>query len=140
MDLFTSRGEVGPRAGSSRGNLKDWFLNMKGRRPLGGRTATPDPYAKRGDLRNWFLNRRGFGGVEFKPDPSDYIDYTPWRLFNGGGLASLAEAQPQKVPMTDEQKDYIYDYMIDFMMKQKMQEQREMEGRILPFNYEGLEV
>ena len=42
--------------------------------------------------------------------------------------------------MTDDQKDYLYDYMLDFMMKQKMQEQREMEGRIPPFNYEGLEV
>ena len=67
MDLFKTQGEVGPSPDSSRGNLKDWFLNMKGRRPF-GRTARPDPDAKRGDWVDWFLNRRGlagkFGGSE----------------------------------------------------------------------------
>ena len=76
--------------------------------------------------------------------------------FDDGGIATLPEfdipdymtkdyymqqvVPKEKVPMTDDQKDYLYDYMLDFMMKQKMQEQREMEGRIPPFNYEGLEV
>ena len=46
--------------------------------------------------------------------------------------------EPKK--LTDEQKDYLYDYMLDFMFKQKQREQQEMEGRIPPFNYEGLEV
>ena len=65
--------------------------------------------------------------------------------FNDGGIATLPEMQqPEmqqpKVPMTDEQKDYLFDYMMDFMMKQKMREQQEMEGRIPEFSYEGLEV
>ena len=63
--------------------------------------------------------------------------------FNDGGIATLPETQSMqqpKVPMTDEQKDYLYDYMLDFMMKQRMKEQKEMEGKIPPFNYEGLEV
>ena len=38
-------------------------------------------------------------------------------------------------------KDFLYDYMLDFYDETKMQrEQKEMEGRIPPFNYEGLEV
>jgi len=63
--------------------------------------------------------------------------------FDDGGIATLPETQSMqqpKVPMTDEQKDYLYDYMLDFMMKQRMKEQKEMEGKIPPFNYEGLEV
>ena len=63
--------------------------------------------------------------------------------FDDGGIATLPETQSMqqpKVPMTDEQKDYLYDYMLDFMIKQRMKEQKEMEGKIPPFNYEGLEV
>ena len=67
--------------------------------------------------------------------------------FDDGGIATLPEGkteepgmQKPKVPMTDEQKDYLFDYMMDFMMKQRAREQQEMEGRIPPFNYEGLEV
>jgi len=67
--------------------------------------------------------------------------------FEDGGIATLPEGkteepgmQQPRVPMSDEQKDYLFDYMMDFMMKQKMREQQEMEGKIPPFNYEGLEV
>ncbi len=67
--------------------------------------------------------------------------------FDEGGIATLPEGnteepgmQQPKVPMTDEQKDYLFDYMMDFMMKQKMREQQEMEGKIPRFNYKGLEV
>ena len=64
--------------------------------------------------------------------------------FNEGGIATLPTPEgmqkKERVPLTDEQKDFLYDYMIDFMIKQKQREQREMKGRILPFNYEGLEV
>tara|TARA_R100000951_G_scaffold104086_1_gene97127 strand:- start:283 stop:834 length:552 start_codon:yes stop_codon:yes gene_type:complete len=71
--------------------------------------------------------------------------------FNDGGIATLAGDLEQKMTpldpqqinpkkLTDEQKDYLYDYMLDFMFKQKQREQMENEGRIPPFNYEGLEV
>ena len=64
--------------------------------------------------------------------------------FNEGGIATLPTPEgmqkKERVPLTDEQKDFLYDYMIDFMIKQKQREQREMKGRIPPFNYEGLEV
>jgi len=63
--------------------------------------------------------------------------------FDDGGIATLPTPegmQRERVPLTDEQKDFLYDYMIDFMIKQKQREQREMKGRIPPFNYEGLEV
>ncbi len=72
-------------------------------------------------------------------------------FFNDGGIATLTEDLEQRMTtpdpqmiepkkLTDEQKDYLYDYMLDFMFKQKQREQQEMEGRIPPFNYEGLEV
>jgi hypothetical protein len=64
--------------------------------------------------------------------------------FDDGGIATLPTPEgmqkKERVPLTDEQKDFLYDYMIDFMIKQKQREQREMKGRIPPFNYEGLEV
>ena len=63
--------------------------------------------------------------------------------FDDGGIATLPTPegmQREKVPLTDEQKDYLYDFMLDFMFKQRQREQQEMEGRIPPFNYEGLEV
>ena len=46
----------------------------------------------------------------------------------------------ERVPLTDEQKDFLYDFMLDFMFKQKQREQMEQESIIPPFNYEGLEV
>ena len=64
-------------------------------------------------------------------------------IFDDGGIATLPTPegmQREKVPLTDEQKDYLYDFMLDFMFKQRQREQQEMEGRIPPFNYEGLEV
>ena len=83
------------------------------------------------------------GSYDFDDDDARVgIDYS--MSFDDGGIATLPTPEgmqkKEKVPMTDDQKDYLYDYMLDFMMKQKMQEQREMEGRIPPFNYEGLEV
>ena len=88
MDLFSSKGGTfGPSPGSSRGNLKDWFLNMKGRRPF-GRTIRPEDDSERGDWLDWFLNREGFAG-EFSG--SDWGKYSPsfydnsYTLFNDGG-------------------------------------------------------
>ena len=63
--------------------------------------------------------------------------------FDDGGIATLPTPegmQRERVPLTDEQKDYLYDYMLDFMFKQKQREQMEQESIIPPFNYEGLEV
>ena len=85
----------------------------------------------------------GIGGKYDFDDENAGIGLNYSMSFDKGGIASLPETkkpQPEKVPLSDDQKDYLYDYMIDFMMKQKQREQREMEGRIPPFNYEGLEV
>jgi hypothetical protein len=63
--------------------------------------------------------------------------------YDDGGIATLPTPegmQRERVPLTDEQKDYLYDYMLDFMFKQKQREQMEQESIIPPFNYEGLEV
>ena len=81
-------------------------------------------------------------GGEYDIDDNEYGFNAGYKFeFDEGGIASLPETQQsEKVPMTDEQKDYLYDYMLDFMMKQRMREQQEMEGKIPPFNYEGLEV
>jgi len=88
MDLYLSKGGTfGPSPGSSRGNLEDWFLNMKGRRPF-GRTISPEDDSERGDWLDWFLNREGFAG-EFSG--SDWGKYSPsfydnsYTLFNDGG-------------------------------------------------------
>ena len=93
------------------------------------------------------------GSVGTQVRPYDYggTMFPSIELDNDEGIASLPEGKMEpdletmlpnaaRTPMTDDQKDYLYDYMIDFMMKQKQREQREMEGRIPPFNYEGLEV
>ena len=88
MDLFSSKGGTfEPSPGSSRGNLKDWFLNMKGRKPF-GRTIRPEDDSERGDWLDWFLNREGLAG-EFSG--SDWGEYSPsfydtsYTLFNDGG-------------------------------------------------------
>jgi len=92
-----------------------------------------------------------FGG-EYDYGTDDYgLDFGYKFGFDEGGIATLTEDLEQRMTtpdpqmiepkkLTDEQKDYLYDYMLDFMFKQKQREQREMEGRIPPFNYEGLEV
>jgi hypothetical protein len=98
----------------------------------------------------------GIGGKYDFDDEEGKIGATYSMTFDDGGIATLPEfdipdymtkdhymqqvVPKEKVPMTDDQKDYLYDYMLDFMFKQKQREQREMKGRILPFNYEGLEV
>jgi len=72
------------------------------------------------------------GGMATLPTPHD-----------NEGIATLPtpeRMQRERVPLTDEQKDYLYDYMLDFMFKQKQREQMEQESIIPPFNYEGLEV
>jgi hypothetical protein len=72
------------------------------------------------------------GGMATLPTPHDYE-----------GIATLPTPegmQRERVPLTDEQKDFLYDYMLDFMFKQKQREQMEQESIIPPFNYEGLEV
>ena len=81
-------------------------------------------------------------GGEYDIDDNEYgLNFGYKFGFDEGGIASLPKTNEMgKTPMTDEQKDYLYDYMLDFMMKQRMREQQEMEGRIPPFNYEGLEV
>ena len=96
-------------------------------------------------------------GGEYDYGSNDYgLDFGYKFGFDEGGIATLPEfdipdymtkdqymqqmVPKEKVPMSDEQKDYLYDYMLDFMMKQRMREQQEMEGRVPPFNYEGLEV
>jgi len=81
-------------------------------------------------------------GGEYDYGSNDYgLDFGYKFGFDEGGIASLPKTnETPKTPMTDEQKDYLYDYMLDFMMKQRMREQQEMEGKIPPFNYEGLEV
>jgi len=80
MDFFSSQGTAQPSPGSSKGNWKDWFLDMKGRKPF-GRTISPDD-DERGDWIEWFLNREGPAG-RFRGSrrPRYDIDY----LFNGGG-------------------------------------------------------
>ena len=81
-------------------------------------------------------------GGEYDIDDNEYgLNFGYKFGFDEGGIASLPKTNEMgKTPMTDEQKDYLYDYMLDFMMKQRMREQQEMEGRVPPFNYEGLEV
>ena len=72
------------------------------------------------------------GGIATLPTPHDYE-----------GIATLPTPegmQRERVPLTDEQKDYLYDYMLDFMFKQKQREQMEQKSIVPPFNYEGLEV
>ena len=80
MDFFASQGTAQPSTGSSRGNWKDWFLDMEGRQPF-GRTISPDD-DERGDWMDWFLNREGPAG-RFRGSrrPRYGINY----LFNGGG-------------------------------------------------------
>ena len=92
-----------------------------------------------------------FGG-EYDIDDNQYgLDFGYKFGFDDGGIATLTEDLEQRMTtpdpqmiepkkLTDEQKDYLYDYMLDFMFKQKQRERQEMEGRIPPFNYEGLEV
>ena len=91
-------------------------------------------------------------GGEYDYGTNDYgLDFGYKFSFDDGGIATLTEDLEQRMTtpdpqmiepkkLTDEQKDYLYDYMLDFMFKQKQREQQEMEGRIPPFNYEGLEV
>ena len=72
------------------------------------------------------------GGIATLPTPHD-----------NEGIATLPtpeRMQRERVPLTEEQKNYLYDYMLDFMFKQKQREQMEQENIIPPFNYEGLEV
>ena len=83
------------------------------------------------------------GNYDFDDNQYDFnLGYK--MTFDDGGIATLPTPEGmqkrERVPLTDEQKDYLYDYMLNFMFKQKQREQQEMEGRIPPFNYEGLEV
>ena len=93
MDFFASQETAVPSTGSSGGNWKDWFLDMKGRKPF-GRTAYPDPDAERGDWIDWYLNREGPAG-KFRGSkrPRYGINY----LFNGGGSVQSGPRTRQKL-------------------------------------------
>ena len=93
MDFFASQETAVPSTGSSGGNWKDWFLDMKGRKPF-GRTAYPDPDAVRGDWIDWYLNREGPAG-KFRGSkrPRYGINY----LFNGGGSVQSGPRTRQKL-------------------------------------------
>ena len=83
-------------------------------------------------------------GGDYDFDDNQYDFNLGYKMtFDDGGIATLPTPegmQRERVPLTDEQKDYLYDYMLDFMFKQKQREQMEQESIIPPFNYEGLEV
>ena len=84
-------------------------------------------------------------GGQYDIDDNQYgLDFGYKFSFEDGGIASLTTPEGmqenERVPLTDEQKDYLYDYMLDFMFKQKQREQMENEGRIPPFNYFDMEV
>ena len=84
-------------------------------------------------------------GGQYDIDDNQYgLDFGYKFSFEDGGIASLPTPERmqenERVPLTDEQKDYLYDYMLDFMFKQKQREQMENEGRIPPFNYFDMEV
>ena len=85
MDLFKSKGSAKPSSGSKEGDWKDWFLDMKGRRPF-GKSASPTAGSEKGDLMDWYLNRTGpFGKFNREEEEYDYLDYNPYMLFNEGG-------------------------------------------------------
>ena len=84
-------------------------------------------------------------GGQYDIDDNQYgLDFGYKFSFEDGGIASLPTPERmqenERVPLTDEQKDYLYDYMLDFMFKQKQREQMENEGRVPPFNYFDMEV
>ena len=84
-------------------------------------------------------------GGQYDIDDNQYgLDFGYKFSFDDGGIATLPTPEgmqeSKRVPLTDEQKDYLYDYMLDFMFKQKQREQMENEGRIPPFNYFDMEV
>ena len=83
-------------------------------------------------------------GGDYDFDDNQYNFNLGYKMtFDDGGIATLPTPEGmerERVPLTDEQKDYLYDYMLDFMFKQKQREQMEQESIIPPFNYEGLEV
>ena len=83
-------------------------------------------------------------GGDYDFDDNQYNFNLGYKMtFDDGGIATLPTPEGmerERVPLTDEQKDYLYDFMIDFMIKQKQREQMEQESIIPPFNYEGLEV
>ena len=84
-------------------------------------------------------------GGQYDIDDNQYgLDFGYKFSFDDGGIATLPTPEgmqeSERVPLTDEQKDYLYDYMLDFMFKQKQREQMENEGRIPPFNYFDMEV
>ena len=95
---YKKGGSVDPQEGSATGDLKDWFLNMKGRRPF-GRTVRPEPHSKRGDWVDWFLNRRGLAGKFGGSERYKYDSYNPYdyQLFNGGGSVQSGPRTREKL-------------------------------------------
>jgi len=108
MDLFTYQGEVGPSSGSSGGNWKDWFLDMKGRRPF-GRTIRPDSGSKKGDWIDWFLNREGLAG---RFEGSRRPRYRINSLFNNGGSVRSSSGPKRRQELQPKEKDSIISYDI----------------------------
>jgi hypothetical protein len=73
-----------------------------------------------------------------------YTDYnvpiTPYQAAEGGiigyregGFTGNPHTEgPEKIPFSDEMKDQMYDLLFDFIIKERMREQMENEGRLIP--------
>jgi hypothetical protein len=73
-----------------------------------------------------------------------YTDYnvpiTPYQAAEGGiigyregGFTGNPHIErPDRIPFSDEMKDQMYDLLFDFIIKERMREQRENEGRLIP--------
>tara|TARA_Y100000593_G_scaffold84874_1_gene161010 strand:- start:3542 stop:4867 length:1326 start_codon:yes stop_codon:yes gene_type:complete len=65
-----------------------------------------------------------------------YTDYnipiTPYQAAEGGIIGNPHRERPDRIPLTDEMKDRMYDWLLDFIYKQRMREEMENEGRIIP--------
>ena len=145
---------LSPQISERRNNIVDAAKNSNLFNPIVEGYNKVEPYlpdVNLGEKRIAYDYERPVGpgifslGAEYDFDDNDYgLDFGYKWEFDKGGIASLPTPEgmqkSERVPLTDEQKDYLYDYMLDFMFKQKQREQQEMEGRIPPFNYEGLEV
>ena len=68
------------------------------------------------------------------------IPITPYQAAEGGiigyregGFTGNPHIErPDRIPFSDEMKDQMYDLLFDFIIKERMREQRENEGRLIP--------
>ena len=148
------RNSLSPQISERRNNIVDAAKNSGVLGPIIEGYEKINPYLPEvdlGDKRIEYQYEKPVGpgifslGGEYDIDDNEYgLDFGYKFSFEDGGIASLPTPERmqenERVPLTDEQKDYLYDYMLDFMFKQKQREQMENEGRVPPFNYFDMEV